>query len=371
MANYGYGDLSGMFGDRYSTQAALNNAMANEAASLGQLSSYGVGQASTYFQAAGGGTPLGSMLTQAHPTMQRQNILAELQKKHPNPDTPEKLTALATDLSANGFGDLAMKVREAANEIKEAGDSSQTMTNYMQDLRDIAQFQLSCDFNDPECAKKAQQLWLDQKRAGPEEKYAGRYAEADAQAFSDDLTASKDMYSKALYYGKTIDQSLGFLEEGLYTGPAANVFNAVRKVGVAFGIAEPDSVAEAEQFKVNSMKAIMAWVQKTKGAISEAEMKLFADASEGLERSVAGNKLILLTAKSLAEYQKNLHKERVRWLQDTENPTRLKWEAHLMEWNETNANILPTAEEIKAALEQVPSEQAIIESDEIVIEAVN
>ena len=118
MVNYGYGDLSGMFGDRYSTQAALNDAMLKEAMSVGQLSSYGMGQASTYYQAAGGGTPLGSMLTQAHPTMQRQNILAELQKKHPNPDTPEKLTALATDLSANGFGDLAMKVREAANEAR-------------------------------------------------------------------------------------------------------------------------------------------------------------------------------------------------------------------------------------------------------------
>ena len=310
-----------------------------------------------------GGTP--------DPATAKQQAILEIQERFPNPDTFEEFMELYNALRMGGFYEFAEQALKAANEIKGAGDSSQTMTNYMQDLRDIAQFQLSCDFNDPECAKKAQQLWLDQKRAGPEEKYAGRYAEADAQAFSDDLTASKDMYSKALYYGKTIDQSLGFLEEGLYTGPAANVFNAVRKVGVAFGIAEPDSVAEAEQFKVNSMKAIMAWVQKTKGAISEAEMKLFADASEGLERSVAGNKLILLTAKSLAEYQKNLHKERVRWLQDIENPTRLKWEAHLMEWNETNANILPTAEEIKAALEQVPSEQAIIESDEIVIEAVN
>ena len=118
MVNYGSGDLSGMFGDRYSTQAALNDAMLKEDMSVGQLSSYGMGQASTYYQAAGGGTPLGSMLTQAHPTMQRQNILAELQKKHPNPDTPEKLTALATDLSANGFGDLAMKVRKAANEAR-------------------------------------------------------------------------------------------------------------------------------------------------------------------------------------------------------------------------------------------------------------
>ena len=122
--NYGYGDLAGMFGDRYSTQATLNDALLNEAASLGQLSSYGMGQASTYFQAAGGGTPLGSMLTQHHPMMKRQNLLDELQKKHPDPDTPEKLFALAEDLGINGFGDMAMKVRQAAMELQAVKTSS-------------------------------------------------------------------------------------------------------------------------------------------------------------------------------------------------------------------------------------------------------
>jgi len=124
MANYGYGDLSGMFGDKYSTQATLNDALLNEAASLGQLSSYGMGQASTYFQAAGGGTPLGSMLTQHHPMMKRQNLLDELQKKHPDPDTPKKLFALAEDLGINGFGDMAMKVRQAAMELQAVKTSS-------------------------------------------------------------------------------------------------------------------------------------------------------------------------------------------------------------------------------------------------------
>ena len=122
--NYGYGDLSGLFGDKYSTQATLNDALLNEAASLGQLSSYGMGQASTYFQAAGGGTPLGSMLTQHHPMMKRQNLLDELQKKHPDPDTPEELFALAEDLGINGFGDLAMKVRQAAMELQAVKTSS-------------------------------------------------------------------------------------------------------------------------------------------------------------------------------------------------------------------------------------------------------
>jgi len=124
MANYGYGDLSGLFGDKYSTQATLNDALINEAASLGQLSSYGMGQASTYYQAAGGGTPLNTMLTQHHPMMKRQSILDELQKKHPDPDTPEKLFALAADLSTNGFGDMAMKVRQAGMELQAVKTSS-------------------------------------------------------------------------------------------------------------------------------------------------------------------------------------------------------------------------------------------------------
>ena len=115
----GYGDLTGMFGDRYTTQTAIDNSIMNQAASLGQLSSYGMGQASTYYQASQGSPLMGTMLTQNHPMMQRQNILDELQKKHPNPDTPEKLTALATDLGANGFGDMATTVRQAANQLQQ------------------------------------------------------------------------------------------------------------------------------------------------------------------------------------------------------------------------------------------------------------
>ena len=124
MANYGYGDLGGLFGDKYSTQATLNDAMLREAHSMGQLSSYGMGQASTYYQAAGGGTPINTMLTQHHPMMKRQNLLDELQKKHPDPDTPEKLFALAEDLGINGFGDMAMKVRQAAMELQAVKTSS-------------------------------------------------------------------------------------------------------------------------------------------------------------------------------------------------------------------------------------------------------
>jgi hypothetical protein len=143
----GYGDLTGLFGDRYTTQAAIDNSIMNEAASLGQLSSYGMGQASTYYQASQGSPLRSTMLTQNHPMMQRQNLLDELQKKHPNPDTPEKLTALATDLGANGFGDMATTVRQAANQLQQTETTKSLaaikLVTPSKDLLDQINFKLS------------------------------------------------------------------------------------------------------------------------------------------------------------------------------------------------------------------------------------
>jgi hypothetical protein len=355
-----------MFQNQLNPDLLLSDAINQKAQTKAQLLP---GRMGVYSASQAGdrlGTRIGGMMGLERPEVAQQQNLEAILQKYPKMDTPEKMLAAASDLRNAGFLEYAQKMVDNATNLRNS-QTTQTQTTYMQDLRDIARYQLACDFNDPECAKAAQELWLDQKRAGVEEKGDVAYTEADMKAFSEDLTASKDMYTKALYYGKTIDQSLGFLEEGLYTGPGADLINALSKVGIAFGITPPNDVAQAEQFKVNSMKAIMAWVQKTKGAISEAEMQLFADASEGLARSEAGNKLILLTAKSLAEYQKNLHRERVRWLQATENPSRIKWEAHLMEWNETNANIVPSADEIAAALGSDNVETEVIENENVVI----
>jgi hypothetical protein len=98
------------------------------------------------------------------------------------------------------------------------------------------------------------------------------------------------------------------------------------------------------------MKAIMAWVQKTKGAISEAEMRLFANASEGLERTVGGNRLILLTARKLATYIDAKDAEMNRWLLENPKGRRSEWQARLREWDKENGNVLPTQAEIDAAL---------------------
>ena len=295
----------------------------------------------------------------------RQAKLNGIVSKYSTASTRADFTSAFSELMANGFPEEAAKIQEHLKNMP--SENTQTGTTYMQDIRDIAKYQLACDFNDPECAKAAQEVWQTQKRAGVEERGAIKYTEEEMKAFSESLTESTEDYQKALFYGNTIDQSLGFLDDGLYTGTGAETVNKFKQFGMAFGMVDPGSTATAEQFKVNSMKAIMAWVQKTKGAISEAEMTLFANASEGLARSKPGNRLILLTAKSLADYQKNLHRERLKWEEETENPTRRKWLIHKANWDLKNGNTTPTADEIAKALGSDNIEPEVIENDSVVI----
>ncbi len=118
-----------MFGDRFSTAMALDNAMLSNAVSIGNLNSYGVGQAAAFYNANMGNPLTASLMQSSSPAMQRQSILDDLQRKHPNPDTPEKLRALASDLSMAGFGDMAMTVTNAAIEMEKA-EASKT-ANYI------------------------------------------------------------------------------------------------------------------------------------------------------------------------------------------------------------------------------------------------
>ena len=107
-----------MFGDKYSTAMALDNAMMTNAISMAGHNSEQVGNIAAFYTASMGNPLTASLMQGSSPAMQRQSILDDLQRKHPNPDTPEKLRALASDLSMAGFGDMAMTVTNAAIEME-------------------------------------------------------------------------------------------------------------------------------------------------------------------------------------------------------------------------------------------------------------
>ena len=115
--------MAGMFGNRFDVQDALDERLYKEAYNVGQLTSYGVGQMAAYQDGMMGSPLEAAIADQFSPQMQKQKILDDLQRKHPNPDTPEKLNALANDLFANGFGDMGLKVNQAAAELLTASAS--------------------------------------------------------------------------------------------------------------------------------------------------------------------------------------------------------------------------------------------------------
>ena len=107
-----------MFGDKYSTAMALDNAMMSNAISMAGRNSEQVGNIAAFYTANMGNPLTASLMQGSNPLMQKQSILDDLQRKHPNPDTPEKLRALASDLSMAGFGDMALTVTNAAIEME-------------------------------------------------------------------------------------------------------------------------------------------------------------------------------------------------------------------------------------------------------------
>jgi hypothetical protein len=135
--------MAGLFGNRFDTMSLLNNRLIEESMAAGQLSSYGSGQMAAYQEGRMGNPFSAAVNDLMSPEMQKQKILDELQEKHPNPDTPEKLMALAEDLSMNGFGDMAQKVRIEASNLTSATATKLKASRPSKDLLDQISFGLT------------------------------------------------------------------------------------------------------------------------------------------------------------------------------------------------------------------------------------
>ena len=162
-------------------------------------------------------------------------------------------------------------------------------------------------------------------------------------------------------YGETttalasIDQSLAILQSGLDTGFGTEFGMEMKKVLAEMGMPVDElRIADSEQFRVNGMKFVMEYIQNTKGAISEAEMKLFAAASPTLSTSVAGNNLLLTTARTVKDWERRKAAYMDNWYNDArldEGVVRPSaWNKTEREWEANNKLSLPTAADIDAII---------------------
>lgn len=146
--------------------------------------------------------------------------------------------------------------------------------------------------------------------------------------------------------GKSIasyDQTLAMLDAGLYTGFGAEALQTVRRLSVAVGIADEDTMitaANVDQFRANAMDMVMQRIQQTVGAISDAEMQKFAEAGIDLAKTPEGNRLILQTAKRVAVWEKRKAEAVNLWYNKERNaglkPRRDEVIKHATEWSKKN-----------------------------------
>jgi len=244
---------------------------------------------------------------------------------------------------------LLEEAQEAASILKQM-DSITGGTSMMKNIRDIAENELNCSFTKgdpnytPTCYKDATEIYRNTKRAGVGEKFAVE----DAKSFNKAKDRAYELEAAGDQTIAEVNQSLAMIDD-IYTGTQGDAIQVLKRFGDALGF--DTGAAEGEMLRVNTMKQIMKWIALTKGAISEGEMRAFEQASPGLAKTKAGNRLILETLKRAAEYQKNMTAEMDRWYLSLGGrvPSMSEWQTHLRQWKKENALKLPTASQISEA----------------------
>lgn len=234
---------------------------------------------------------------------------------------------------AAGFYELGQKREEA---ILKATTGGAGLSDLQQELRDIATNVLGCDYGDSACASQAWNYRKEYKRAGPmETAQIGDIKELNSAA--KDIYASRDEASFIFNNIDVMEKAL----DSTYTGFGGEAVASINTVAALFGMNEQEA-ANAELFRSKSIDQVLAFVQKTKGAISNREMELFIAAAPGLGRTREGNKKLLSVAKSFAEFEKKKGDEFRRWRVNEGRGKGLSdWQAHVSDWEIDNRVTLP------------------------------
>lgn len=341
----------GLFGNIFDVRQAQQRELEQSALDLARVPAGRVSVATAGMAGGMLGRGIGQALGGMTPEEEKQQRLMDIQSKFADLDMsqPDNMRKVGNALMRE-FPDMAMQVFEMAK----AAQPASTMTTAMKDIRDIAKFQLNCDFNDPECAKQANQLYIDRKRQTAAEKGAGQRSKELATALTDEQTKIYEESDAATNQLSTVNQSLALLDD-IYAGTGGDWLALGKQLASSLGFAEADWAAGEEQFRVNTMKAVMDWIKQTKGAISEKEMDLFTQAAPGLSKTKAGNRLMLQTMREAALFKRKLEDEFNRW--DEANPGKglTAWRKHKREWIKTNGIKAPTKDQIDNAMRGVVS----------------
>ena len=309
-----------------------------------------------------GGTP--------DPTVAKQQAIAEIQARFPDPDTFEEFMELSNALRMGGFYEFAELALDAANDLRSSlpdEKEEDTLTTKESTMEMAAQFhQCAIDAGgwqkaDQECKTAVKKTFVEMQRGTWQEAgmIEGAKEEAKAiQATQTQIYLDSDAAGDSI---ASIQQSIDLLP-GIYSGTMGEGIKGFKTLLVSLGIIDESRSIEEEMFLRNSMKSVTDWIALTKGSISDKEMDAFVAASPNLQNTRAGNLLILETMKAAADYHVRLEAEWNNWKDKADKRSRassipvsqVEWRIHLERWYRTNKVKLPSAVQIKAALADAP-----------------
>lgn len=282
--------------------------------------------------------------------------------RNPAPD-PDVYSIEKVEMNGKKFTVAINRTNPADRVIIGTGESGSNLTAAQQNFAayNSAYEDLEKKLN----SKEITQQQFNDRHAALEKVFLGKGESASEVAFagasvkevlkiSSELDSSKSSAQQNL---SRIGQSLKLLDEGVYTGFGGEVIADINNLLVSLGLQEQDAAAGAEQFRVNAMAEIMSWIEGTKGAISDAEMRQFKAASSGLSRTEAGNRLILNTAKQVADWEIKKATDVNDWIiENTKEgtpPSIFETRQYITEWEQENRLSLPSTK-IEEAINSDP-----------------
>lgn len=242
--------------------------------------------------------------------------------------TRKGLLDAASKLMQMGMVPQATKLLNAAKE--RAG----TFSSYRQGLEDIALL-YGYDLSTPEGLANAEKKFKEQKRAG-----AGELAKKEditnlSGYVKDQMIPATAQARDAMGTVNRLTPLLKRIDTGTFEEWKLTAKRALQSLGVT-DEAMDASIADQEAFQSQAFGRVMDYVQQTKGAVSNREMSLFAQAEVGLTKSKRGNALILEIAKRAAENQLELQKYYRDWKRQNPEAGYSEWQAAEIEWLQEN-----------------------------------
>jgi len=229
------------------------------------------------------------------PAQAKQQARQEVQAMFPNPTTYSEMVQMANALKNLGQMDDYQQIMEMADDMKPTKTSSDE-TPDMKNIRDKAKFDLRCDINDPaiikdgkNCYQLASESHLKVKRVGQEETGLKAGVESFQKTIAGTRENQKTLRTNLLTLG-----NLKSLVPQIYTGTGQGAVAAWNQIGTVLGFTEATNAqAATEAFRSGGLEVAMQYINATKGAVSDMEMKKFIDASPNLHNTQLGNLFII------------------------------------------------------------------------------